>query len=57
MSSEIIAVAKDFYNIRGSFKIGRFIDIGTQSSLVQLHSGKFVILDACTLTNEDCLRS
>ena len=52
MPSEIIAVAKDFYNIRGSFKIGRFIDIGTQSSLIQLQSGKFVILDACTLTSE-----
>ena len=52
MSCEVIAVAKNFYNIRGSFKIGHFVDIGTQSSLVQLDSGKFVILDACNLNNE-----
>ena len=34
MSPEIIAIAEDFHNIRGAFKIGRFVDIGTQCSLV-----------------------
>lgn len=49
MSSKVIQIADDFWNIRGSFKIAGFIDIGTQASLVQLKSGKFVFLDSYTL--------
>ncbi len=49
MSSNVIQIADNFWNIRGSFKIAGFIDIGTQSSLVKLASGKFVFLDSYTL--------
>lgn len=47
MSSNIIRVADGFWNIRGSFKIGGVVDIGTHASLVRLASGSFVLLDAC----------
>jgi len=47
MSSKIIRVADGFWNIRGSFKIGGVVDIGTQASLVRLGTGAFVFLDAC----------
>ncbi len=49
MSAKVIQIADSFWNIRGSFKIAGFIDIGTQASLVRLASGKFVFLDSYTL--------
>lgn len=48
-----IQVADDFWNIRGSFKIGSVADIGTHVSLVQLQNGKFVFLDSYTLSDSD----
>ncbi|MBW1875889.1 MAG: hypothetical protein JRF48_10305 [Deltaproteobacteria bacterium] len=45
-------VADDFWNIRGSFKIGGVVDIGTQASLVRRGNGKFVFLDSYTLSGE-----
>lgn len=50
MSDEILKVADDFWNIRGSFRIGGLLNIGTQASLLRLGSGKFVLLDAYTLS-------
>jgi hypothetical protein len=52
MRTSIQRVADDFLNIRGSFKIGGLIDIGTQASLVRLANGRFVFLDSCTLSDE-----
>lgn len=49
MSSKLIQIADNFWNIRGSFKVAGFIDIGTQASLVKLANGKFVFLDSYTL--------
>jgi hypothetical protein len=49
MRPHIIHVADDFWNIRGSFKIGGVVDIGTQASLVRRGGGKFVLLDGCAL--------
>lgn len=51
MASNIIQVSEDFWNIRGSFRIGGVIDVGTQASLVRLSSGKFVFLGAYTLNS------
>lgn len=48
----IIQVADDFWNIRGSFKIGGVVDIGTHASLVRIEEGRFVFLDSLTLTEE-----
>jgi len=50
LGNEIVRVADDFLNIRGSFKVGGLIDIGTQCSLVRRASGKFVFLDSYTLS-------
>jgi len=50
MSSSLLHVAEDFWNLRGSFKIGGIIDIGTQASLVRKKDGRFVFLDAYSLT-------
>ena len=50
MSKDIIAVADGFWNFRGSFKIGGVIDVGTQSALVRLKSGRFVLLDSYALS-------
>jgi len=49
MGTKLIRLADNFWNIRGSFKMGGLIDVGTQSSLVQLANGRFVFLDAYTL--------
>lgn len=49
MSTQIHQIGEDFWNIRGSFKIGGVLDIGTQASLVRRSNGKFVFLDAYTL--------
>lgn len=42
-------IADGFWNIRGSFKVLGFVDLGTQASLVKLKSGKFVLLDCVPL--------
>ncbi len=50
MAEQIIQVAENFWNIRGSFRIGGVVDIGTQASLVRLESGSFLLLDACAIS-------
>lgn len=50
MSARSIQVSDDFWNFRGSFKIAGVIDVGTQASLVRLGTGKFVFLDAYSLS-------
>jgi len=52
VADEVIQVADDFLNIRGSFRILGFIDIGTQASLVRLSNGKYVFLDSYTLQGD-----
>lgn len=49
MADKIIRVADDFWNIRGSFKIGGVVDIGTQASLVRLADGNFLFLDSYSM--------
>ncbi len=52
MADKIIQIADSFWNIRGSFKLGGLVDIGTQSSLVRLKSGNFVMLDSYTFNDK-----
>lgn len=52
MSEEILQISDDFWNIRGDFKIGGILNIGTHASLVRRGNGKFVLLDAYTLQGE-----
>ena len=49
MSEKILQISDDFWNIRGDFKIGGVLNIGTHASLVRRGNGKFVLLDAYTL--------
>ena len=49
MAGQILHVAENFWNIRGSYKIGGVIDVGTHASLVRRANGKFVLLDSYTL--------
>jgi hypothetical protein len=51
MADNMIQVSEDFWNVRGSYKIGGVIDVGTQASLVRLASGKFVFLDSYSLNS------
>ena len=52
MSERIQQISGDFWNIRGDFKIGGVLNIGTQASLVRRGNGKFVLLDAYTLEGD-----
>ncbi len=50
MQTFMLRVTDDFLNIRGSFRVGGVIDIGTQCSLVRRANGRFVFLDSCKLS-------
>lgn len=52
MGEQILKVSKDFWNIRGVFKIGGVLNIGTHASLVRCSNGKYVLLDAYTLPDD-----
>ncbi|MEJ6068792.1 hypothetical protein MT378_13690, partial [Psychrobacter sp. 16-Bac2893] len=52
MSDKIIDLGTGFWNIRGTFRLGGVLNIGTQCSLVKLASGRFVFLDSYTLTDD-----
>ena len=49
MADRLIQIADEFWNLRGTFRIGGVINIGTQASLVRRRNGSFVMLDAYTL--------
>ena len=50
MHPSILTVTDGFWNIRGSFKIGGILDVGTHASLVRRANGKLVFLDSYTLS-------
>jgi hypothetical protein len=52
MSEQILKITDDFWNIRGDFKLGGFLNIGTHCSLVRRRNGKYVLLDTYTLPAE-----
>ena len=52
MSDKIIDLGAGFWNIRGTFRLGGVLNIGTHCSLVKLTSGKFVFVDSYTLTDD-----
>ena len=51
MAEQILKVSDDFWNIRGVFKIGCVLNIGTHASLVRRANGNYVMLDAYTLND------
>lgn len=52
MTAAIIQISDQFWNIRGEFKVGGLIDIGTHTSLVRRENDEFVLLDAYTLSDD-----
>lgn len=46
-------LADNFWNFRGSFKIGGVIDIGTQMSLVRRANGRFLMVDSYSVSDAD----
>lgn len=52
MSKKIIPISDSFWNLRGDFKIGGVVNIGTHASLVRCGDGKFVMLDSYTLGDD-----
>jgi hypothetical protein len=52
VSDQIVKLSEDFWNIRGTFRAAGVINVGTQSSLVRLASGRFALLDAYTLRGD-----
>ncbi len=52
MSEKIVKIADDFWNIRGEFKVGGLLNIGTHCSLVRCQDGQFVLLDAYSFNPE-----
>ena len=52
MRDQIHDLGAGFWSIRGSFVRSSIIDIGNQSSLIKLASGKFIFLDSYTLTDD-----
>lgn len=52
MSDKIYNLGAGFWNIRGSFRLGDILNIGTQCSLVRLQSGRFIFLDSYALTDD-----
>ncbi len=49
MSKELVQLADDFWNIRGIFRLGGVVNIGTHCSIARRPNGKFVVLDAYVL--------
>lgn len=47
----LIEIADGFWNIRGRFRVLGVFDLGTQSSLARLRSGRFVLLDCVPLAD------
>lgn len=52
MAHTLINLGQGFWNIRGALRIGGVIDVGTQCSLVQLDTGRFIFLDSYELSDE-----
>ncbi|MET0246717.1 MAG: hypothetical protein ABW182_08225 [Sphingomonas sp.] len=46
-------LADDFWNFRGSFRIGGILDVGTQMSLIRRANGRFLLLDSYSVSDDD----
>lgn len=49
----LVEIGPGFWNLRGSFTFAEgFEDLGTHMSLLQLASGKFLVVDACDISDK-----
>jgi len=51
-ANRLVDFGNGFWNLRGDFRIGGVLNVGTHASLVELPSGRFVWLDSYTLEGE-----
>lgn len=51
-SGTLTDLGDGFHHIRGSFKLGGVLELGTHCALVELPEGRFVFLDSYTLDDE-----
>jgi hypothetical protein len=51
-SRKIVTIGDNFWNIRGDLRIAGLVNIKTQMSLAKRANGKFLLLDACELDDE-----
>ena len=49
---KIIKITDNFWNIRGTFRLGGVLNIGTHASLVRIANGKFIFLDSYAFTGQ-----
>lgn len=49
MTGSMTRIGEGFWRVGGEFRIGGFVNLGTQASLVKLGDGNFVFLDSYTL--------
>ena len=49
----MLALAPDFWNFRGTFRIAKLLDVGTQMSLVRQENGRFILVDSYAVEGED----
>ena len=49
--NELHQIGPGFWNIRAHFKVFKLIDISTQMSIIQLRTGKFLVIDTVELTD------
>ena len=52
MVERLVQMADNFWNVRGSFKVGGLLNVGTQTSLVRRARGDFVLLDSYAFGGE-----
>lgn len=52
MREKLLDLGNGFYNIRGNFRVGGVINIGTHCSLIELDAKRFIFLDSYTLTGD-----
>lgn len=50
MAHSMVNLGQGFWNIRGVFKVGGLLDVGTHCSLLQLANNRFIFLDSYELS-------
>ena len=55
-SGDIIDCGHGMWNVRGDYRIGGIVNVGTHASLIQLPSGEFIWLDSLTLEGDTLKR-
>lgn len=55
-AGDIIDCGDGMWNVRGAYRIGGIVNVGTQASLIRLPTGRFIWLDSLTLEGDTLQR-